>query len=67
MFMLPSQFANRYFCKGSAPSQTTLRKWIDDGLLPGRKVGSKYYVDIAKFQSGGDELLERILSNAPAT
>ena len=35
------------FAKGSVPTEKTLRGWIRDGHLPGRRIGRKLYINIA--------------------
>jgi len=63
MLMLPSQFAKQYFSSDSQPSQTTLRKWLKEGHLPGKRVGKKFYVDVSKWNSDDNPYLERILND----
>lgn len=40
-----SQFRSRYFAEGSSPAIVTLKKHIDQGLLAGRIVGGRYFVE----------------------
>lgn len=61
MLMLASQFARLYFREGSRPSQSTLRRWILQGTLPGRRVGSQYYVDEGAYIAQNDPLVLKVL------
>ncbi len=40
-----SLFRTRYFAEGSAPAVVTLKKHIDQGLLAGRLIGGRYFVE----------------------
>ncbi len=55
------EFAKKYFDPKSRPSDITLRRWLRDGQLPGRKIGSVWYVDEHVFLANGDELVLRVL------
>ncbi len=62
-----SAFRSEYFKAGSAPSQTTVRRWIQNGGIVGRVVtGSErpaYYVDADAWErSTGDEAVDDFLS-----
>jgi len=57
-----SQFRARYFEKGSEPDIKTLKKWIDDGEIPGKVMGSIYYVDLDKMNKSDNPLVNRILA-----
>jgi hypothetical protein len=61
MLMLASQFARQYFTEGSRPSRSTLARWIERGDLPGRRIGSNHYVDVAQFRAVGDKLVLKVL------
>lgn len=65
--MRATQFTELMFCEGSRPSLTSVRKWIEEGALPGRRIGRQYFVDYPAFIAGGDDLLARILDDGPAT
>lgn len=56
-----SSFARSYFAEGEAPTMATLRKLVDSGELAGTRIGSVYYVDIHKFESTGNSLVDRVL------
>ncbi|HQU09662.1 MAG TPA: hypothetical protein PLV25_06855 [Opitutales bacterium] len=59
--MLSSAFARQYFREGSRPSSSTLRRWIMDGVLPGQRVGSHFYVDEAAYLAQNDPLVLKVL------
>lgn len=40
-----SSFANRYFAEGSQPAMNTLKSHINKGLLSGRVVAGRYFVE----------------------
>lgn len=44
------------------PSENTLRKWIDEGDLAGKRIGKKYYVDLDAVQSDEDALVASVLN-----
>lgn len=54
-------FQERYFAKGEAPTEKTIKAWINKSEIPGRKLGGKYYVDCASFEGCNDELVSRVL------
>lgn len=44
------------------PHPSSVRRWIENGDLPGKKIGGRYYVDeVAEAVSTGDELADRVL------
>lgn len=57
-------FAERYFVEGSRPSRSTLRRWIEMGQLPGKRVGDVYYVDEDAWLADGDPLVEKVLNES---
>lgn len=58
------KWLERHFEPGSAPDEVTVRRWLRDGKLPGRKVGGTWFVDEAAWLADGDELVARVLSGA---
>jgi hypothetical protein len=63
-----SAFRKQYFKEGSAPGQTTVRRWIQTGAIAGRVVkGSErpaYYVDANAWEhSTGDESVDDFLTS----
>jgi hypothetical protein len=61
MLITVDAFRRRYFDEDSAPSANTVRRWIASGKLPGRQIGDLWYVDEHTWQSGGDELVNKVL------
>jgi hypothetical protein len=59
--MTPQQWAEKYFDEGSRPSEVTLRRWLNEGKVPGRKVGGTWYVDEHAWIANGNELVQRVL------
>lgn len=57
-----TQFRTRYFEKGSEPDIKTLKKWIDDGDIPGKVMGSIYYVDLDRMSKSDNSLVNRVLA-----
>lgn len=47
---------------GRRPAASTLRRWIEDGELPGRRIGGCYYVDLdAEQKRTGNSIADAIL------
>jgi hypothetical protein len=61
-FVKLAEFRRRYFEAESAPSERTLRRQVEAGELPGRRMGKLYYVDLHKWLAEGDALVERTLA-----
>jgi hypothetical protein len=59
--MTPHQWAQKYFDPDSCPSEVTLRRWLTQGKIPGRKVGGSWYVDDHAWLADGDELVRQVL------
>ena len=57
------QFAQLAFTEGSAPHINTLRRMIKDGVLMGRRLGSRYYVDAALIEAGFNPLVAKVLND----
>lgn len=58
-----SEWATAYFEAGSRPTLKTVRKWIDEGSLPGERIGSAYYVDLNRWRQGSSNpLVDKVLS-----
>lgn len=62
-FMTPQQWAEKYFDEGNRPSVASLRRWLSDGKIPGRKVGGTWYVDEHAWLADDDELVLRVLKD----
>lgn len=55
-------FKARYFTPSSAPSDVTIKRWIEEGEIAGRKLGGKYFIDAHKFELTGNKLVDQVLS-----
>ena len=55
------EYCEKLFTPDSRPSHATVRRWIREGDLAGRRIGKKFFVDSAAVDSGGNPLVERIL------
>ena len=55
-------FRDRYFEKDSQPCENTVRNWIANDVIPGRKIGHRYFVDEDRFMANGNPHLAKILS-----
>ncbi len=40
-----TRFRELYFEKGDAPARNTIIRMIEDGELPGKRLGQRYYID----------------------
>jgi len=66
-----SEFRIRYFEKGQAPCQRTVRRWIVEGLIKGRTImnGTRisYWVDANDWEcTTGDSAVDDILAGFTA-
>lgn len=44
------EFAKNFYTEGSRPAESTLRRHVDLGLIPGgQKVAGRYYVDLDEY------------------
>jgi hypothetical protein len=63
MLITPQEWIERRF--GSAkkkPHPASVRRWIERGDLPGKKIGGRYYVEIdVEASSTGNALADRVL------
>lgn len=57
-------WCDKYFDEGSRPSGTTVRKWIEEGDLPGERVGHQYFVDDARYSGQHSNPLVNKVINA---
>lgn len=62
--MTVQRFREQYFEAESRPSLNTLRKWIDEGEIRGKRIGNRYYIDEDGWQSSevDNPLVARVLS-----
>lgn len=44
MYMSSREFRDKYFSAESKPTEMTIRNWIRNKQIEGRKLGGKYYV-----------------------
>jgi hypothetical protein len=63
-YIKPSAYRLKYFVKGSAPSVSTIRRWIETSELPGIKIGSNYYVDESQLSATGNPLVDSVLNSS---
>ena len=57
-------WTKKYFSPESAPSVLTVRRWLRNGSLPGRKIGGTWFVDEHEWLADGDELVLRVLARS---
>lgn len=60
-YMTPSAWAEKYFAEESRPPETTLRRWMQKGDVPAKKIGGSWFIDEHEWLAGGDALVERVL------
>ncbi|MCU7836488.1 MAG: hypothetical protein KZQ83_14720 [gamma proteobacterium symbiont of Taylorina sp.] len=48
------------FVGNDKPTPKTIKNWIDKGILPGKKLGGKFWVDLSQ-ESTGNNLADQIL------
>lgn len=62
--MLVSEYRETYFTEGSRPSVNTIKRWIREGELPGKRMGSLYYVLIdQEVHATGSKLADAVLAS----
>jgi hypothetical protein len=44
--MAVSEYRKKRFAGRKKPSEKTIKRWIVDGYLPGKKIGGRYYVEV---------------------
>jgi hypothetical protein len=59
--MTPHEWSEKYFAEASRPPETTLRRWMQSGALPARKIGGSWFIDEHAWLAGGDDLVQRVL------
>lgn len=55
------KWLQKYFDDTSRPSVATLRRWLRDGKIPGKKVGGTWFIDEHEWLADGDLRVERVL------
>lgn len=61
--MLVSEYRRKRFAGQKKPSEKTIKRWIIEGTIPGKKLGGRYYVDVteeAKQVTGDPEVDRRL-------
>lgn len=59
-----SMWRKERFVEGQAPSRPTCIKAIEDGQLPGKKIGKHYYVDIdSEREASGNACFDLIMKH----
>lgn len=63
MLITPQEWIERRFGEAKKkPHASSVRRWIESGDIPGKKIGGRYYVELdAEESSTGNELADRIL------
>lgn len=63
--MLASDFIEKRFDPACRPDERTVRAWVRAGVLAGREIGRRVYVDDAAFMAEtGNALADKILVGA---
>lgn len=60
------QYISRTFSPGSEPHQHTVRRWINRKIIPGKRFGTRYYVDEIAVAANGNPIVEKVLRDASA-
>jgi hypothetical protein len=61
LLMSARAWANKYFSIDSMPAEPTMRRWMQSGAIPARKIAGTWFVDEHQWLAGGDELMSRVL------
>lgn len=51
-----------HFEPGSMPSNSTLKRWVENGEIDGKRIGGIYYIDLDGFASDDDALVDAVLA-----
>jgi len=54
-------FIKTQFEEGEAPDRRTLISLIENGQLPGKRIGRDYYIDLQRFELTGNSLVDNVL------
>ena len=49
MLITISEYRKKHFSEKSKPDARTVRKWINQGKIKGKKIDKTYYVDVQPF------------------
>ena len=60
-FMTIDRWAEKYFSEDSRPPEATMRRWMQTGAVPARKIGGSWYVEVHAWLAAGNPLVERVL------
>lgn len=59
----PAEYRERFFSPESRPTIRTVRRWCDRGLLPAKRIGANWYIDVDRLDSDEtDPLVKKILT-----
>lgn len=61
-YMTSSAWLDKYFAEDSRPPEPTLRRWMQIGAVPAKKIGGSWFIDEHAWLSDGDILVERVLA-----
>jgi len=64
-YLSPEEFKKVYFGTKKRPSASTIRRWLGNGELPGRRIGKLLFVDVVAFEACGNPLVDKILRHEP--
>lgn len=66
MLVTPTEWLDRRFGESKhRPHPSSVRRWLDSGELPGKKIGGRWFVEIDEEKnSTGNALADRILGVA---
>ncbi len=60
--MTLAEYRLTHYTEASRPSVRTLQRWVQNGILPGKKQGKLYFVDIRKVEKlSGHALVDKVL------
>lgn len=59
--MTPTAWVDRYFNEDSRPPEPTLRRWMQNGAVPAKKIGGSWFIDEHEWLADGDALVEHVL------
>lgn len=62
MLLTVPQFQKKHFEPGSEPSLRTVKRWIDQGLIVGEKIGGTWYIEANSFRAPNKQLVQRVLA-----
>jgi hypothetical protein len=60
--LTPQAWSAKYFDATSRPAETTLRRWLQDGKVPARKIGGLWFIDEHAWLAEDDDLVQRVLA-----